>query len=78
MSLLWIINAKHIVDYKIEIQFNTKEIAIVNLENYLDKKIFKPLLDKAFFCNFKLNSWTIEWLNGADFSPEFLYNLPRL
>jgi hypothetical protein len=49
MSLLWIINAKHIVDYKIEIQFNTKEIAIVNLENHLDKKISNRYWTKRFF-----------------------------
>lgn len=24
------------------------------------------------FKNFTLNSWTIKWENGADFSPEFL------
>ena len=48
---------------------------IVDLENNLDKKIFEPLKDKSFFKNFNLNNWTIEWENGADFSPEFLHDI---
>ena len=74
MSLLWITKAEYINDFKINIQFNTDEKGTVDLKNKLDKKIFEPLKNETFFKNFKLNNWTIEWENGADFSPEFLYN----
>lgn len=73
MSLLWITKADYVNDFKINLHFNTNEKGIVDLENNLDKKIFEPLKDKTFFSNFRLNSWTIEWENGADFSPEFLH-----
>ena len=74
MSLLWITKAEYVNDFKISIQFNTDEKGTVDLKNKLDKKIFEPLKNETFFKNFKLNNWTIEWENGADFSPEFLYN----
>jgi hypothetical protein len=74
MALLWITEASYLTDYKIEILFNTNERGIIDLEKHLEKKIFKPLENKDFFKNFKVNNWTIEWENGADFSPEFLYN----
>ena len=75
MNLLWITKAEYINDFKLNIQFNNDEKGVVDLENKLDKKIFEPLKDKSFFKNFKLNNWTIEWENGADFSPEFLYEI---
>ncbi|TRX36605.1 DUF2442 domain-containing protein [Flavobacterium sp. ZT3R18] len=34
--------------------------------------MFEPLKEIDNFGKFKLNSWTLEWENGADFSPEFL------
>lgn len=48
---------------------------MVDLEEYLDKPIFLPLNDKTYFKNFKMNPFTIEWENGADFVPEFLYRI---
>ncbi|WP_447950854.1 DUF2442 domain-containing protein [Chryseobacterium koreense] len=75
MSLIWVTKAEYISEYKISLTFNTGEEIIVNLEQYLDKGIFLELKNKDYFKSFKLNSWTIEWENGADFSPEFLYSL---
>lgn len=77
MSLIWITKADYISEYTIEFTFNTGEKFPVDLEKYLDKGIFEELRDKDYFKNFKLNSWTIEWENGADFSPEFLYSLNK-
>ena len=72
MPLVWITKANYIQEYKIELEFNNNQKGIVDLKNYLDKKIFQSLKNIENFKNFKLNSWTIEWENGADFSPEFL------
>jgi len=70
--MIWITNASYLGEYKIEIQFNDTNKGIVNFESILDKPIFSPLKNVDYFKNFKLNAWTIEWENGADFSPEFL------
>ena len=59
--------------FEIELSFNDGASGIVNLEPYLNKPIFEPLNNMEFFKRFKLGSWTLEWENGADFAPEFLY-----
>jgi hypothetical protein len=72
MSLIWITKANYLNEYKIELEFNNQKKGVVNLKPYLDKKIYEPLKNLSNFKKFQLNSWTIEWENGADFSPEFL------
>lgn len=72
MSLIWITKANYLNEYKIELEFNNLKKGVVNLKPYLDKKIYEPLKNLSTFKKFQLNSWTIEWENGADFSPEFL------
>jgi uncharacterized protein YjbK len=72
MSLVWITKASYLRDYQIEIEFNNHKKGVVDFKHHLDKKIFEPLKEIDNFRNFKINSWTIEWDNGADFSPEFL------
>ena len=77
MDIIWVTSAEHLNDFNLRMTFNNGETKIVNLENYLDKPVFIPLNDKAYFKNFKLNPFTIEWENGADFAPEFLYRIGR-
>jgi hypothetical protein len=77
MELISITNAEYIGDYKLHLVFDDGTSKSVNLEQYLDKPIFKPLINKDYFKSFKLNSFTIEWSNGADFAPEFLYSISK-
>ena len=73
MSLIWIKKANYLKDYQIELEFNTNQKGVVDFKQHLDKKIFQPLNDIENFKKFKLNAWTLEWENEADFSPEFLF-----
>lgn len=75
MKLIKVISANHIKDYKIEVAFNDGLKNIVDLEKELWGDVFEPLKDINKFKKFSLNPFTIEWENGADFSPEFLYDL---
>ena len=75
MDLIWVTSAEHLNDYKIKIGFNNGKVKTVNLESHLDKPVFLPLKELSFFRDFSLNPFTIEWKNGADFAPEFLYKI---
>ena len=70
---IWIVRAGYIKEHEIELEFNDGVSGMVDLKDDLDQPVFEPLKDINYFKNFKLNSWTIEWENGADFAPEFLY-----
>jgi len=41
-------------------------------------EIFGPLRDKEFFKKVFVTSRTIEWPNGADFAPEYLFEIAAL
>lgn len=75
MNPVKLISAKYIKDYRIEVRFSDGLNSIIDLENELWGEIFEPLKDVKKFKNFSLNPLTIEWENGADFSPEFLHDL---
>ena len=38
-------------------------------------EVFGELLDKKKFIQYALTPVTIEWANGADLAPEFLYEI---
>lgn len=74
---IWIVKAEYQKGYEIKLRFNDGEGGIVDLKNDLNQPVFQPLKDLNYFKSFRLNSWTIEWENGADFAPEFLYDKIR-
>jgi phosphoribosylaminoimidazole-succinocarboxamide synthase len=75
---LEISKANYIEDYKIEFGFNNGEIYLVDLINEMNGSVFLPLKNKEFFKDFSIVYNTIEWKNGADFAPEYLYELAKL
>jgi hypothetical protein len=72
---LEITEASYISDYKLLLKFNNGAEMTVDLENELTGSVFIPLKDKSEFRKFTIVFNTIEWENGADFAPEFLYEL---
>lgn len=67
--------AEYISEYKLQLKFNNNEIKKVNLKDELYGEIFEPLKNKEFFQEFFISHNTVEWKNGADFAPEFLYEI---
>ena len=61
--------------YSLTLTFNNGVNKVVDLESELYGEVFKPLRDRAFFARVAVNeeTGTIEWPNGADFAPEFLF-----
>ncbi len=65
--------AKYLEEYKIRMWFNNGEVRDVDLAHSLKGEVFEPLRDKKQFQHFSIRFNTIEWENGADFAPEYLY-----
>jgi hypothetical protein len=63
--------------YKLRLEFNDGVSKDVDLENELYGQVFEPLRDLSYFRREAVNpdTQTIEWSNGADFAPEFLYEI---
>ena len=74
---LHVTQAKYIADYKILLTFNNGELGEVDLSQEFYGEVFEPLKDIHKFKNFKVDMDTIVWANGADFAPEFLYELMK-
>ena len=67
--------AEYLGDYRIRLWFNNNEIRVVDLADSLRGEAFLPLHDKNYFKRFSIRFNTIEWENGADFAPEYLYEI---
>ena len=74
-EILWVTKAEYADEYKILLTFSNKATKLVDLKNSLYGEIFEPLKDVEKFKQFQLSDWTIEWYNGADFAPEYLFEL---
>lgn len=63
--------------YKLLLTFRNGIKRIVDLEPYLDGEMFEPLRNVEYFRTVTVNADidTIAWDNGADFAPEFLYEV---
>ncbi|MDR0232795.1 MAG: DUF2442 domain-containing protein [Dysgonamonadaceae bacterium] len=74
-DLIWITDAKYIGSYQIALTFNDGLKKTVDLKKHLNGEIFEPLRKIENFKDFYVSDWSIEWNNGADMAPEFLYSL---
>lgn len=70
-------SVKYIDGYKLAITFENNITKIVDLDGHLEKGIFKPLKDISYFKTVRVDEDldTIVWDNGADISPNFLYEI---
>jgi hypothetical protein len=73
--MLRVIDVDYIKAYELVITFSDGCKKKVDLEPYLTGEIFGELLDDNKFIQYGLTRITIEWANGADFAPEFLYEI---
>jgi len=67
--------AEYLDGYRIMLLFNNGEKRIVDLSQSLNGEVFAPLKDIGYFKRFSIKFNTIEWENGADFAPEYLYEI---
>lgn len=70
-----IIQAKALDDYKIYLKFKNGEEKIYDMNSFIKNyKMYSNLKDKEYFQKIKIRKDTIEWKNGEDIAPEYLYH----
>jgi hypothetical protein len=76
---LHVTSVTYLEDYKLRLLFNDGVAKEVDLRDELYGEVFEPLKDVELFKQVTINSDTntIEWPNGADFAPEFLYEIGK-
>lgn len=73
--MLRIIDVDYIQNYELLLKFSDGAVKKVDLRPYLTGEVFGELLDHDKFIQYGLTPVTIEWANGADLAPEFLYEI---
>jgi hypothetical protein len=68
---------KYLSDYKLLLKFEDGAVRQVDLAPHLDGEVFEPLKKPERFRTVRLHGEleTIVWDNGADMSPDFLYEI---
>ena len=70
---LEVVKAEYLNGYCIKLWFNNQVVKIVDLANSLNGEVFLQLKVIDYFKRFTIKFNTIEWENGADLAPEYLY-----
>lgn len=73
--MLRVVDVDYIKDYELLLKFSDGAVKRVDLQPFLTGEVFGELLDKDKFIQYGLTPTTIEWANGADLAPEFLYEI---
>ena len=70
-------NAAYVAEYRLLLTFEDGCNRMVDLKPHLCGEVFEPLKDIEFFKRFRVDPDldTVVWENGADMSPDFLYEI---
>jgi hypothetical protein len=76
---LHVSRARVLDDHRLWVEFDNGVAKEVDLSNEMHGEVFEPLRSPEMFASMVVNeeTGTIEWPNGADFSPEFLFRIGR-
>jgi len=76
---LHVIEVTYLSEYKLRLKFSDGITKDVDLKNELYGEVFESLKNIEIFKKVKMNqdTNTIEWETGADFAPEFLYDIGK-
>ena len=72
-DLIKVVTVDYIKDYIVDLKYSNGEKKRVDFFPLLKSGKKQELLNKNNFILFGLNHWTLEWYNGVDFAPDFLY-----
>lgn len=72
-QILKVINAQYEHDFVLRLTFNNGEVKLCDFFPLAQKGICTKLQNKEYFCNFRLDPFTVDWNNEIGFAPEFLF-----
>ena len=74
--MLKVIEASYVEGYTVSLTFSNGKKGNVDLKDLLWGEVFEPLRDPSIFRKFTVSPIfdTLCWENGADISPEYLYD----
>lgn len=79
--LMRIKNVKYLNEYKLQILFSNGKTKIIDLENWINEGgvYILPLKNIEYFKKVQIDkfNYSICWPNGADFSPDVLYEIGK-
>jgi hypothetical protein len=66
-----------LTDFRLCLTFEDGRARVVDLAPHLDGEVFEPLRNKEYFRTVRVDADldTIVWDNGADVSPDFLFEI---
>ena len=73
IDLIRIVDVDYIKDYTMDLKFSNGETRRIDFLPLLKGNKREELKDMNKFIQFGLTHWTLEWYNGIDFAPDFLY-----
>jgi hypothetical protein len=73
-----VIAAEYRHGYSIHVWFSDGTEKTIEFGDWLDRPIFEPLRDPAYFRRFFIDGGTVAWPNGADIAPETLHDAPAV
>jgi hypothetical protein len=70
-------SVQYVSAYRLLLTFEDARTRLVDLAPHLEGEVFEPLKRLEYFKRVRINGDldTIVWENGADFSPDFLYEI---
>lgn len=73
----YVTEAAYAGQYRLRVEFDDHVVKEVDLAPHLDGPVFEPLREADYFRSFRVDRDidTVAWPNGADFAPEFLYEI---
>lgn len=73
LDLIRVVDVDYIKDYTMDLKFSNGETQRVDFLPLLKGNKREELKDMNNFIQFGFTHWTLEWYNGVDFAPNFLY-----
>ena len=73
LELISVTDVEYVKVDTMDLEFSNGRKKRIDFLPLLKGKMYEPLKDLHNFIQFGLTPWTLEWYNGADFAPDYLY-----